>query len=116
MIPLILLGGLLAGAAIAVAVTFWDQIKKFLQLAFNKVKKVLSAAIIGVATYIETADWRESIKVAYKFYSKDEIGRWQETITTKTISPEEVPENIRRKLEGAHGPIDVSSELELALQ
>lgn len=115
MIPLLLLGGLLAGAAIAVAVTFWDQIKKFLHLAFNKVKKVLSAAIVGVATYIETENWRESMRVAYKFYSKDEIGRWQETVTTKTISPEEVPENIRKKLERANGPIDISKELELSL-
>ena len=38
MIPILLLGGLLFAGA--VAVTFWDQIKKYLGLALEKVKKV----------------------------------------------------------------------------
>lgn len=114
-IPLLLLGGFLAGAVVVVAVTFWDQIKKYLKLAFEKVKQIISAAIVGVAAYVQSGNWREGIKAAYKFYSKDKNGMWQETVTTKTISPEEVPEHIRRKLETTSQPIDISQELQLEL-
>lgn len=115
MIPLLILGGFLAGAAIAVAVTFWDQIKKYLKLAFDKVKEVVAAAIVGVAAYVQSGNWREGIKAAYKFYSKDKNGMWQETVTTKTISPEEVPEHIRRKLDATDQPVDISRDLQLEL-
>lgn len=115
MIPLVLLGGFLAGAAVVAAVTFWDQIKQFLKSAFDKVKKVISAAIVGVAAFVESGNWRDGIKAMYKFYSKDKAGMWQETITTKTISPEEVPEHIRQKLERSNQPVDISNELELEL-
>jgi hypothetical protein len=115
MIPFLILGSLLAGVVVAVAITFWDQIKKYLQLAAKKVKQVISAAIVGVATYVQTGNWREGIRAAYKFYSKDENGMWQETVTTKTIDPNEVPEHIRKKLEATEKEIDISEELQLEL-
>ncbi len=115
MIPLILLGGLLIGATV-IAVTFWDQIKKYLGLAYKKLKEILAAAIVGVAAYVQTNNWREGIKAFYKFYSKDTAGQWQETMTTKTITAEEVPEHIRRKLEASNRAIDISEELELELK
>jgi ABC-type proline/glycine betaine transport system permease subunit len=115
MIPLLLLGGLLAAGAAIVAVTFWDQIKKYLQMALTKVKQVLSAAIVGVAAYVQSGDWREGIRAAYKFYSKDEKGMWQETVTTKTITADEVPERIRKMMERGHDEIDITDELKLEL-
>jgi len=115
MIPLILLGGLLLTTTVVLAVTFWDQIKKYLGIAYKKVKEVLGAAIVGVAAYVQTNNWREGIKAAYKFYSKDKNGQWQETLTTKTITAEEVHEHIRRKLESSTRAIDISEELEMEL-
>lgn len=115
MIPLLLLGGLLLGAT-AVAITFWEQIKKFLGLALEKVKKIVKATIIGAATYIQSNNWREGIRTAYAFYSKNEQGQWQETVTTKTISPNEVPAHILKKLENTTDTIDISEELELELK
>lgn len=115
MIPLLLLGGLLAGAFV-VAITFWDQIKKYLSLSLKKVKEVVEATIVGVAAYVQTKNWREGIKAAYKFYSKNIEGQWQETLTTKTIAADEVPEHIRRKLEASSQAIDISEELELELK
>ena len=50
------------------------------------------------------------------FYSKDTNGMWQETVTTRTISAEQVPESIRRKLDATTKPIDISEELELELK
>lgn len=114
MIPLLLLGGLLAGAAV-LAVTFWDEIKQFLKAAYERVKKVVSAAIVGVVTYVQTKNIYEGIKAAYKFYSKNERGQWQEHVVTKTLEASEVPEHIREKLERTNKPIDISKELELEL-
>jgi hypothetical protein len=65
---------------------------------------------------VQTQNWREGIKAAYKFYSKNLEGQWQETLTTKTITAEEVPEHIRRKLEASSQAIDISDELELQLK
>ena len=114
MIPLLILAGL-AIAGTAVAITFWDQIKKYLALAFDKVKKIINASIIGAMAYVQTGNWRKGIKAAYKFYSKNAEGQWQETVTTKTITADEVPAHIRKKLEATTQPIDISDELELEL-
>ncbi len=115
MIPLLLLGGLLFGAAAVVVVTFWDEIKQFLKIAYDKVKKLISAAIAGVAAYAQTGSFIDGIKVAYKFYSKDSTGKWQESVVTKTVNDNEVPEHIRRKLDQSAGPVDISNDLELQL-
>ena len=113
MIPILLIGGL--GLLAAVAITFWDQIKKFLGLALEKVKKVVRAAIVGVAAYVQTRDWREGLKAAYKFYSKNENVKWQESVVTKEISVDEWPAHIRAKVERSSNHIDISEELELEL-
>lgn len=115
MIPFILLGAALLGGAV-LAITFWDQIKKYLAMAVKKVKEVIQAAIVGVAAYVQTNNWREGIKAAYKFYSKNTAGQWQETVTTKVITPEEIPEHIRKKLELTNKPIEISDELEMELK
>lgn len=115
MIPLILLGGLLFGAAAVVAVTFWDEIKQFLKVAYEKVKKIINAAIAGVAAYAQSGSLIDGIRVAYKFYSKDAAGKWQESVVTKTVNDNEVPEHIRRKLDQSTGPVDISNDLELQL-
>ena len=114
MIPLLILAGL-AIAGTAVEITFWDQIKKYLAVAFDKVKKSINASIIGAMAYDQTGNWREGIKAAYKCYSKNAEGQWQETVTTKTITADEVPAHIRKKLEATTQPIDISDELELEL-
>lgn len=113
MIPILLLSGLLFAGA--VAVTFWDQIKKYLGLALEKVKKVIRATIIGVAAYVQTGDWRDGIKAAYKFYSKNQDGKWQESVVTKEISVDELPPHIRKKLEQTEKPVDITDSLELEL-
>lgn len=115
MIPILLVIGLLTAGAVVAAVTFWDQIKKFLGLALKKVKEIIGATIIGVATYIQTDNWREGFKAFYKFYSQNTKGQWQETITTKTISADEVPDHIKKKCEKTTDQVDISEELQLEL-
>lgn len=113
MIPVLLVAGLLA-AGIVIGV-FWKEITSFLKVALEKVKQVVSAAIVGVATYVQTKDVKSSLLAAHKFYSQTQEGKWQETIVTKTISPKDLPENIRKKLQATNGAVDISEELELAL-
>ena len=86
------------------------------EIAFDKIKKIIPATIAGVAVYVQTQNWREGISAAYKFYSQNEEGLWQETIATRTINVEELPEHIRKKLENTSKPIDISEELELELE
>ena len=116
MIPILVIGALLVGGA-AIAITFWDQIKKYLSKAFEKVKEVVKAAIVGFTAYIQSGlNWKEGIKAAYKFYSQNKQGQWQETVTTKTISVDELPESVRKKLEKAKGKqVEITEELELEL-
>ncbi len=117
MIPLVLLigGALAATAAAAVVVTFWDEIKQYLKKALQKVTRIVKTAIVGVAVYAQTGSYLEGIKVAYKFYSKDQKDRWQETVATAIVSDNEVPYSIREKLERSNEPIDISKEFELTL-
>lgn len=115
MIPILLLGAA-ALAAGAVIVTFWDEIKQAIKLAWSKVQKIIKAAIVGFTTYIKEGDWRKGAIAAFKFYSKDERGQWSETVATKTISEHEVPPEIRAKLERSQGEsIDISKEMEMVL-
>lgn len=114
MIPVLLIAGLAFAVGVAV-VTFWDEIKKYLGLAYQHVKKMLHAAIVGVVAYVKKGSIAGAVIAAYKFYSKDDKGRWQETVTTKTISESEVPEHIRRKLEECE-QLDISEELQLELK
>lgn len=119
MLPVILVVGLAAaGIGVAAAVvTFWDEIKSFLKSAYQKLKKAISAAIVGFSTYLKTGKIFDSIQAAYKFYHKNDKNQWQETIVTRAISESEVPEHIRAKLDKlpAESELDISNELELEL-
>lgn len=112
MIPFILLGAALLGTA-AVAYTFWDEIKAFLKESLEKVKKMVKGTIIGVCTFIQTKDISKGIKAFNKFYSKTSDGKWTETIVSKEVSEDEIPEHIRRKAERASGKeVEITDELQ----
>lgn len=119
MIPILV--ALAVGAAVgAVVVTFWDEIKKILKVAYKKVEeqivKLTKAALIGFTTYVKGGTALDGVKAAFKFYSKDAKGQFQETTVTKTISESELPPEIRAKLENNNGNLtDISKEMELAL-
>lgn len=115
MIPILIVAGL-AFAAGAVVYSFWDEIKSYLKQAYDKVKEIMSAAVVGVMTYLQTKNLAEGVRAAYKFYSKNKAGKWQETVVTKTIAAQDVPEHIRRKLEETTNEVDVSDELALELK
>lgn len=115
MIPLLAIG---AAALVGIVVlTFWDEIKKYLGMAIQKIKKMMPVAVVGFTTFLQTLDLAESFKAAYKFYSKDKNDKWLETVVTKEISESEVPEEIRLRAENANGrAIDITEELSLQLR
>lgn len=112
-----LLTALITGAALIAGVgilaTYWNNIIDWLKRAITKVAEVVSATVYGSKVLIRKIS--EGIKEISKHYSKDSLGRWQETIVTKTIPENEVPKEIREKAESCY-EYDLTDELELQLQ
>lgn len=112
-----ILTALLTGAALIVGAgllaSYWNNLVDWLNRAIAKVVEVVRASVYGAKVLIRKIS--EGLKEISKHYSKDELGRWQETIVTKTIPASEVPEEIRKKAESCY-EYDITDELELQLQ
>lgn len=112
-IVLLLVGGLI-GATLTI---FWDEIRSFLEKSISKVKEyILPAAIKGFKVFLKTKDIKKSLMAAglviiQKFFSKEE-DVWTETIVTKNISADEIPSDLKAKLESSKGEeIDISDRV-----
>lgn len=102
---------LIAGAGLLAA--YWNNLVDWLKRAIKKVSEIVKTVVYGSKVLIRKIS--EGLKEISKHYSKDEIGRWQETIVTKTIPESEVPKEIREKAENVY-EYDLTDELELQLQ
>ena len=52
-----------------------------------------------------------------KFYSKTERNQWKETVITREIPPDELPKDIRMKLERSGGKeVDITNEVSRELK
>lgn len=121
MIPFIIAGALIAGA-IAVTV-FWKEIKSFIQSSWNKIKQIIVPALIaGFKTYLRTKSLSMAIGSGVlvgvqKFYSKTERNQWKETIVTREIPPDELPKDIKERLQRSNGnEIDITNEVSKELK
>lgn len=114
MIPVLLLLGAAVGVG-AVLATFWDEIVDWLKKTIVKVQEAIRRAIIGFTVFLKKVN--HFIKEISKHYSKNEQGRWQETIVTKEVNENDVPPEIRAKLEKipSSSELDISSEMQLKL-
>lgn len=121
-IPFLIIG---AAAVIGVAVigAFWNDIKKFVSKAFQKFREIfIPAAIVGFKTFLQTGSVARSLyaagKVAIqKCYSKTERGTWQETVVAREISFDEIPADIRERVERSRGKeVDITGEVAEELQ
>lgn len=110
-----ILSALIAGAVIlagaGIVATFWNDITSWLKKAFQKVKEVVNAVVLGTKIFIKKIG--EAFKEISKHYSKKGV-KWQETIVTKEISASEVPDEIKAK--AGYTETDITKEYELALQ
>ncbi len=98
---------------------FWKEIKAFLEKAFKLfMEKAIPSAYAGLITYLEKGSVVSGIYIAVqKFLEKEPDGNWKETIYEREISAEELPENIRKKMECAYvgEEVDITSEMKEAL-
>lgn len=115
MIPFLVAGALIAG--VVVVSVFWKEIKSFIQASIERIKShLIPSLIVGFKTYLETGNSTlATLKALQKFFSKNERGNWQETVVTREISPNEIPEDIRRKLERTNSPVDITDEVQSEL-
>lgn len=121
-IPFLVIGAAAIATAIVVGV-FWKEIKNFLTKAINRFKEIFAPALIaGYKTYIQTGSLARALynagKVAIqKCYSKTERGTWQETVTTREISFDDIPADIRDRVRHANGQeVDITAEVAEELQ
>ena len=115
MIPFLLAGVLIAGVFVATA--FWKEIKSFIQASIERIKThLIPSMIVGFKTYLQTGNaLYATAKALQKFFSKNERGQWQETIMTRNVPANEIPEDIRRKVENNRGPVDITDEVQAEL-
>ena len=111
-----ILGAIIAGAALiagtSLLAAFWNDITEWLKRAFIKVREVVQAAVLGTKVFIQR--FRQAFKEVSKHYSKKGL-KWQETIVTKEISANEVPDEIKQKLANC-SEADITDDYELALE
>lgn len=94
--------------------SYWNNLVGWLKRAIAKVKEIIEHVVYGTKIMIKQIS--EGLKQISKHYSQDEIGRWKETVVSRTIPESEVPKEIREKAAKYYGEeIDVTNELELKL-
>lgn len=106
-----------AAAAVTLVATlaeYWQQIVSWLDSCIKAVKKLVEGIVYGFKVFIKKVS--EAIKEISKHYSK-EGNQWTETIQTRVISEDEVPEEIMAKArynKETDITDDVEEQLELA--
>ena len=93
MILTALLLGVAVGALVAV---FWKDIVGWLQRAAEAVKKAIGKIANGVTVAVKKVYY--GMKELSRHYTKTGT-QWQETIVSRVISENDVPENIRKRAE-----------------
>lgn len=114
-------GGFLLGA-IVVGV-FWNEIKSFIKKSWETIKAIIvPATIAGFKTYLQTGDiakalYRAKQVAIQKFYSRLENGKWKETTVAREISFEDLPSDIKSRLNKADGQeVDISNDVKKELK
>lgn len=99
---------------------FWKEIKSFLQKAFELfMQKAVPALEAGMITYLEKGSIASGVYIAIqKFLEKEPNGNWKETGYQREISVNELPKNIRQKMENAYvgEEVDITSEMQQELK
>lgn len=113
MILTALLLGVTAIAGAGLLASYWNNLLSWLKRGIAKVREIIEHTIYGTKVLIRKIS--EGIKEISKHYSQDQIGRWKETVVSRTISENEVPKEIREKARIMNQDVDITNELELQL-
>jgi hypothetical protein len=91
---------------------FWREIKSWMIRTAENVEKVTGQVVLGQKLFFKRSE--DMIKQISKNYSKNIINNiWQETIVTRQISEDEMPEEVTNKVDTTEK--DFTKELELKL-
>ena len=108
MIPFLIAGeaALLVGVVIGV---FWNEIKDFISQSLKRIQDIIiPASIVGFKTYLHEGNLAKALYQAgqvaiQKFYSRSTNGQWKETVLTRAVSFQDIPQDIKMQLQNAHG-------------
>lgn len=101
--------GVIAG--VSLIARFWNNITEWIKKATQKVIEVVQTAVLGFKVFIKKL--AEGFKEISKHYSKNGV-KWQETIVTREIPIDEVPDEILEK--AGYNETDITDEYEMALR
>lgn len=116
MIDPISIAFLLAGAVVGAAVIiFWDEIRSFFIESYHNLPKSVQQDLQGVVVIAQAVD-RAIIGASFKYYSYNAVTQhWKETVSTKAISADEVPDHIKNRLRQSN-TVDITDEVAKELQ
>lgn len=108
---------LILGATLIVGGTlvakYWNKVLDFMKKVIDKLKKKVHGVLMGSAVFIKKIGNKYQNRT--KHYSKDELGKWKETIVTYEQNEDEVPEKYRNYAT-MEDEFDLSPELEMELK
>ncbi|MBU3178392.1 hypothetical protein KPL47_18875 [Clostridium estertheticum] len=107
---------LILGAAFLVGASlltkYWNNVISILKSVITKLKVKIKGIVMGSSVFIKRIG--DKFQNRTKHYSKDEVGKWKETIVTFEQSENEVPEKYRNYAT-MDDEFDLSPELEMQL-
>lgn len=109
----IIFGAVLTAGIVGVVAAFWNDIIDFLKKGIDKVRQIVDGIVYGSKVFVKKI--YEGIQEISRHYSMVD-DRWQETTVTRTVSPNEVPDDILRRAEMQKKEVDITDELELNIQ
>lgn len=97
MIIELLLFGLIGGGVAAAVAAYWQEIKTWAIGIYNQLPSPIKQAVQDVAAYLQKIG-RSVKSIANYYWFKSETKTWQETTVTREMDYNEIPEEIREKL------------------
>ena len=118
---------LIAGAALLIGVgvvigAFWNDIKKFVIESFDRIKEILiPASIVGFKTFLQEGNLAKALyqagQVAIQKFYRSAYGQWQETVLTRAVSFQDIPQDIKLQIQNTHGrEMEISQQVAQELQ
>lgn len=107
----LILGAVILGTTLVAR--YWNTIVDFMKKVIYKLKARVRGTLMGSSVFIRKLGDRYQNRT--KHYSKDETGKWKETIVTYDQNEEDVPEKYRNYAALAD-EFNLDAELEMELK
>lgn len=107
----LILGAVIVGGTLIAK--YWNKVVGFMKTVITKLKTKVQGILMGSAVFLKKIGDRFQNRT--KHYSKNEAGKWKETIVTYEQNKEEIPEQYRNYIT-MDEEFDLSPELELQLK